>query len=345
VFQNYLKIALRHLFRNKSYSIINILGLAIGMACCLLILMFVKDELSYDNYHQDGERIHRMGLNRIYPGRERQYAMIPAGYGDIMVNEYPEVEDVCRLASFPGNTTFKNGEDFYEESGRIWADTNFFQFFSIPLLQGNKETVLSKPNSIVLTESMAQKYFGNENPMGKIMEIPNNDNNPIVSGICADVPDNTHFDFDFILSSNALNFWQNPNYINFSAYTYLKLIPNANPNQLEEKFDDMVVKFASGQVLNQFGVNYEAYLKQGNGYEYFLTSLQNIYLDSNLEAELKPPGSRTRVYFFLAIAIMILLIACINFMNLATARSYGKPWVRIGKILLGSLFLKPLLLA
>lgn len=321
MFQNYLKIALRHLIRNKSYSIINIFGLAIGIACCLLILMFVKDELSYDNYHHDGEQIYRMGLVRKYPGRERKYAIIPAGYSEIMSKEFPEVESTCRLAKFGGSTTFKKGEESFEERDQMWADSNFFEMFSIPLLKGDIKTALSKPNAVVLTESMAKRYFGDENPVGKIMDVAQDPNDMTVTGVCADVPENTHFNFEFLISSATLNFWKQPNYLSFSAYTYIKLSPNASAANLEAKFDDMVTKYASGPVLTNFGVNYDEYQKQGNGYEYSLTALSNIYLDSNLEAELKPPGSRTRVYFFLAIAIMILLIACINFMNLATARS------------------------
>ena len=321
MYKNYLKIALRHLIRNKSYSIINIFGLAIGIACCLLILLFVKDELSYDNYHKDGDQIYRMGLTRKYPGRERNYAIIPAGFGGILTREFPEVSDVCRLASFGGSTTFKKDNDYLEEKNQLFGDSNFFQMFSIPLLMGDEKTVLSSPNSIVLTETMAKKYFGEENPIGKTMDVAQTPNDLQVTGVCADVPDNTHFDFDFLMSSAALNFWKEPNYLSFSAYTYLKLSPNANPENLEAKFSQMVIKYASGQVLTHFGVDYEAYQKQGNGYHYFLTALPNIYLDSNLEAELKPPGNRTRVYFFLAIALLILLIACINFMNLATARS------------------------
>lgn len=321
MFQNYLKIALRHLARNRGYTVINILGLAIGIACTLIILMYVQDELSFDQWHEDGDQIYRMALERKYPGRSRHYAIIPQSYSETVKSEYPEVENAVRMFSFQGTLNIKIGETIYEEENRVWADSNWFEFFSLPLIQGKVNEVLTQPNSVVLTETTAKKYFGEENPMGKTLDIPQNPVDLIVTGICADVPENSHFTFDLMMSSANLQFLQQPNYLNFSAYTYLHLSPNASPATLESKFPDLVTKYASGQVMTQFGVNYEEYQKQGNGYRYFLQPLKDIYLTSKLEAELKPPGSRLRVYFFMVIAVLILMIACINFMNLATARS------------------------
>ena len=321
MFKNYLKIALRQLGRHKGYTIINILGLAIGMACCLLILMYVQDELSYDKFHTDGDQIHRMALERKYPGRSRFYAIIPQSYAHTVAAEYPEVEEATRMFFFQGSMTIKHNESLYEERNRVWADSNFFNFFDFKLIQGEPNEVLNKPNAVVLTEATAEKYFGNENPVGKTLDIPQNDNDLVVSGVVENLPENSHMKFDMVMSSTALNFLQQPNYLNFSAYSYLKLSPNASPSNLESKFPDLVTKFASGQVLTQFGVNYEEYQKQGNGYRYFLQPLPDIYLTSQLESEIKPNGDKSRVYIFLAIGILILVIACINFMNLATARS------------------------
>ncbi len=325
--QNYLKIALRQLGRHKGYTFINILGLAIGMACCLLILMYVQDELSYDKFHKDGDRIYRMALERKYPGRARLYAIIPHSYAHSAKEEYPEVEDATRMFFFQGTVTFKKDEALYEEANRIWADSNFFQFFDFKLLEGKPDEVLNKPESIVLTQSTARKYFGEENAVGKTMRIPApqpgaQDVILSVTGVCEDLPENSHMRFDMIQSSTALQFiQQQTNYISFSAFSYLKLAPNASAEALESKFPDMVTKFASGPILRNFGVTYEEYQKSGNGYRYFLQPLPEIYLTSQLESEMKPNGSKARVYIFLAIAILILFIACINFMNLATARS------------------------
>ncbi len=323
---NYLKIAWRNLTRNRNYAVINILGLAIGLACFMLIILYVRDEMAYDKFHGDGDRIYRMALERKYPGRARNYAIIPHSYAQTVADDLSEVEDACRLFYFQGNNmVYEVNDELFEESYQMFADSNFFDFFTIPLLQGDPESALTHPNSVILTESTANKLFGQENPIGKILDLEPPANNLVVSGVCADVPEQSHLRFNMLRSVATLNqFLGQPNYISFSAYTYLKLHPTADPIIVESKFPDLVVKYASGQVLNSFGVDYEEYQAQGNGYRYFLQPLPDIYLNSNLEAEIKAPGSRQRVYFFLCIAILILLIACINFMNLATAKSAGR---------------------
>lgn len=326
MFNNYLKIAWRNLLRNRNYSIVNIVGLAVGLACVMLIALYLQDELSYDNFHPDGDRIYRMALERKYPGRSRNYAIIPQSYAEAVKNDFPAVEDATRLFYFQGfNMLYKVNEQNYEEECNMWADSNFFSMFGIKLLKGEKEKVLTKPQSVVLTNSIATKLFGNSDPIGQTLQLPQGQNNLTVTGVCEDLPENSHLRFNMLTSAVSLGqFFTTPNYLNFSAYTYLKLVEGANPHQLESQFPEMVTKYVSGPVLNQFGVNYEEYQKQGNGYHYFLQRLPDIYLDSNLEAEIRPPGSRQRIYFFAAIAFLILIIACINFMNLATAKSAGR---------------------
>ena len=319
--KNFLTIALRQLKRNKIFSLINILGLAIGMACCLLILMYVQDELGYDKFHEKGDRIYRMALDRIYPGRSTSYAIIPHSYAETVKKEFPEVEESTRLFFFGGNLRIKHNETIYEERNAIWGDSTFFDVFSIPLLQGNPKTALTKPNSVILTESTAKKYFPDSNPIGQVLDIPQDDNDLQVTGVCQDVPENSHFTFDLMQSASSINFISRPNHLSFSAYTYFLLKENTDPKSLESKFPDLVTKYASGEVLQNFGVSYEEYQKAGNGYHYFLQALPDIHLESQLEGELSPPGSQNRIYIFTLIAIFILLIACINFMNLATARS------------------------
>ena len=328
--KNYFLISWRNLLRYKGFSAVNIIGLAMGMACFLLIMMYVNDELGYDNFHEKGDQIYRVALERKYPDRARNYAFIPHSYAEVLQQEFPEVEEACRLFNFgPANTIFKKGDKVLRENNITWADSNFFQFFNIPLLVGDENTALKDPNSIVLTETQAKKYFGsdwkNQNIVGEVLDQVQNNNDPKITGVCADVPRNSHLMFDFLISSRSLNFIQGTqNYLSFSAITYLMLNEGSTPNQVEAKFPDLVVKYASGQVMNTFGVNYEEYQKQGNGYLYTLQPLQDIYLDSKLEGEMKPPGSRSRVYFFSLIAILIIAIAGVNFMNLATARSAGR---------------------
>jgi putative ABC transport system permease protein len=326
MFANYFKIAWRNLLRNQNYSLVNIVGLTVGLACVLLIALYLQDELSYDKFHPDGDRIYRMALERKYPGRARNYAIIPQSFGEAVKNEFASVEDATRLFYFQGfNMLYKVNNRPFEEEYNMWADSNFFKMFDIELLKGEKEEVLTRPQSVVLTESTARKLFGADDPMGQILELPQANNNLTVTGVCRDIPENSHLRFNMLTSATSLGqILAESNYLNFSAYTYLKLYEGADPAALESQFPDMVVKYVSGPVLNQFGVNYEEYQKQGNGYRYFLQPLPDIYLDSDLEAEIRPPGSRQRIYFFFAIAILILAIACINFMNLATARSAGR---------------------
>lgn len=321
MFANYIKIALRHLLRNKGYTLINILGLAVGMACFLMIYLYVSNELGYDSFHQKADRIYRMALERMYPGRSTHYAIIPQSYAGSVKKDLPEVEASTRIFSFTGTWTFRIEDVLYDEAGGIFADSNFFDVFSFELLRGDQGKVLAEPNSVVLTESIAKKFFGTQDPIGKVLDNPQGNNDLMVTGICADPPENSHITFTMIGASKGLQFLQQPNHINFSAYTYLLLHPNTNPAEVEAKFPDLVTKYASGEVSRQFGVSYEEYQQAGNGYRYFLQPIEDIYLKSDLDNEMKAPGSITRVYIFTFIALFILIIACINFMNLATARS------------------------
>ncbi|MDH3649559.1 MAG: ABC transporter permease [Saprospiraceae bacterium] len=326
MYKNYLVTAWRNLVRNKGYTLINILGLAIGLTCFILIILYVKSELGYDSFHEEADQIYRVALERKYPGRSRHYAIIPHSFAQSIEDDIPEVKESCRLFYFAQNTVFiKQGEDVREETRFMWADSTFFEVFSLPLLSGDPASALVEPNSLVLTESMAEKYFGQQwkslNILGELIDFPQTEDDPKVTGVCADFPANSHMIADFLMSSSSMNFLEQPNYINFSAYTYLLLNDNAKPAQVEAKLPDLVTRYASGQILTQFGVQYEEYQRQGNGYRYFLQPLRSIYLNSNLESEMKPPGSRSRIYFFTLIAILIITIAGINFMNLSTARS------------------------
>ena len=323
---NLIKSGFRNLKRNSGYSAINILGLAVGLASFSFIMLYVKGELGYDSWQEKGDRIYRMALERKYPGRSRFYAIIPNGFSQVVAQDIPEVEETCRLFYFNGNTTtIKKDGNLYVEDNFMWADSTFFDLFSIPLLEGDAKKALSQPRSVIITQRIAKKYFGDADPMGQILDVANNDNDFKVTGVCADLPENTHLSFDFLIASADLGaFIQQPNFVGFSAYTYLLLKPGADPAAVESKLPDIVVKYASGQILQNFGVDYATYQAQGNGYRYFLQNLPDIHLKSNLESEIKAPGSLKRVQFFILIALLILLIAVINFMNLTTAKSASR---------------------
>ena len=320
MWENYLKTAFRNLWRKKVYTFINILGLSIGIACCLLILMHIRDDFSYDKYHTKANQVYRMALERIYPDHVSKYAIIPAGFADVLVQDIPEIEEVVRLRTAFGETIIQIEDQSYEEHQVMFADSGFFHLFSIPLIEGNPEKALAEPNKVVLTESTAHKYFGDEKAIGKVLKTPFGD--LIVSGVCEDVPSNTHFEFDLLISFVSQGFLiDNPQYMSFSSVTYLLLNKQADPQNVEARFPEIVEKYASGQIQRRLGMSYAQYVEAGNGYHYFLQALPDIYLHSRLEGELKPTGDIKSVYLFSSIAIFILLIACINFMNLATARS------------------------
>ena len=322
--KNHIKVAIRNLFKQKEYAFINILGLSIGMACCLLIALFVADEYSYDNFHRDGDRIYRMALERKYPDHSTFYAVVPHSFSEVMVQDFPEIEAVCKLNANNADVIFRyedeNGDEkIFEEERFFHADSNLFNFFTIRLLKGNPAEALVKPNTIVITDSAAARYFGDRDPIGEVLKTDFAEY--AITGVCEDIPDNSHFKFELVGSWLSLPFSENLNYLAFSACTYLRLAPQASPDALEQKFPQMVANYAAAQVEERLQISFQDYVAAGNGYRYFLQPLRDIHLRSHLEAELGNNGDIKVVYIFISIAIFILVIASINFMNLATARS------------------------
>ncbi len=321
--RNYFKIAVRNLLKRKVFTLINILGLATGMAVCLLIVLFVEDELSFDSFHEKGDRIYRMVLDRKYPGRSSSYAMIPSSVGEAVKHEFPEVLESTRIFDFEGGGNFfiKIGDKIFEESRVAAVDSNFFRVFTAVLLQGDPATALLKANTVVVNESTAKRYFGSAaNAMGKSLETDGG-LHYMISGVCRDWPANSHFVFDLLLADASFPFIRQPNYTGFSAHTYFLLNKDASPQALEAKFPQIVDKYVSGEIGRSFNMTYKQFQAAGNGYHYYLQPLRKIHLISDLEGELRPNGSMKAVYIFGVIAIFILLIACINFINLSTARS------------------------
>ena len=322
--KNYFKIALRNLLKRKGYTIINILGLAIGMAVCLLIILFIRNELSFDREQERGDRIYRMVVDRKYPGRSTSYSFIPQSYAAAVKLECPEVEEAVRVY-FQGGGSFQlTYEDRkFEEKRAFFVDSNFFRVFSAKFLSGNPATALSKPNAIVLTETTAKKYFGTTaNALGKMLKPEGNNNPPLeVTAVCADWPESSHFLFDALLTTAGRPDFNEVNYVNFAAYTYLLLNKNAAAKTVEAKFPKIIEKHAAGNIERNFAMPFKQFQSAGNGYNYYLQPLPKIHLISHLEGELRPNGSLQAIYIFSIVAVFILLLACINFINLATARS------------------------
>jgi len=325
MFKNYFKVAFRNLLKRKGFSLINILGLTTGMAVCLLIVLFIQSELSYDKHNEKADDIYRVVLERSYPGRSTSYSIIPQSIGAAIKAEYPEVLESTRLFNLGGNGSFflRIGEKTFEEKRVLAADSNFFRVFTSKMLHGDATTALQNPNSAVLNESTAKKYFGSSNAVGKQFFTDGDDTTQtfLVTGVVADWPDNAHFLFDMLISTNTFQFVRRPNYTGFAAHTYLLLNPNSSYQALEQKFPAIIKKYVSPEINRVFNQSWEDFQKAGNGYKYYLQPLTRIHLISDLEAELRPNGSMTAVYIFAIVAIFILFLACINFINLSTARS------------------------
>jgi putative ABC transport system permease protein len=322
MFKNLLRVALRNIRKKWLFSMINIVGLTVGIACFFLIVVDVRDEFSYDDFHANGDRIYRMALERIYPANRIFYAIIPYSIGDAVVSEIPEVERMTRIFR-PGNAVaFQYQDKTFEENKILFVESGFLKFFSVPLIEGTPESVFATPNSLVLTKSTARKYFGNENPIGKFLTTPRGPF--LVSGVCENLPRNSHMEFDILASQEAIGLKDRPNYISFSVHTYVLLNKGAAPKAVEARMPALVEKYAAGPIQEQTGQSFQAYTVAGNGYRYFLQPIRDIHLHSNLESEMRANGNVSYVYVLIAIAAFLILIACINFMNLATARSTAR---------------------
>lgn len=325
MFKNYFKIAWRNLLKRKTYAFINIFGLALGAAICLLIVLFIKSESSFDAWRENTDNVYRMVLKRQYPGRATSYAIIPQSFAKTVKDELPEVEESVRIFNFFNNGTFqlKYGDKKYEETKVFFVDPSFFKIFKSDFLYGSPEESLTKPNSAVITETIAKKYFGNaDQAIGKILQPEGANSQPIeITAVCKDWPENSHFTFNLLLTTSGNDNFEQVNYVGFSAYTYLLLNKNASPEKVEASFPGIITRFAAPDIEKQFATTVDKFNKDGNGYTYYLQPLKEIYLTSHLENEFRANGNATTQYIFVLVALFILFIAGINFINLSTARS------------------------
>ncbi len=317
--KNYLKIALRNLLKFKAYSFINIFGLAIGIAACIMILLFINDELSYDRNNLKADQIYRVHTAARLAGNESNLAVSPAPLGKTLVNDFPEVIQYVRL--MPNRTMLIRYKDnVFNEANFYWADSTLFDVFTIPFIQGDPQTALAQPHTIVITQRLAKKYFGNEDPMDKIMNFE--DGTPYtIKGVVKDCPHNVHFHYDIFASMASLGLGDTPFWVANSFHTYIVLKKGVPGSQLTAKLPAFVEKYAGPQLRELFQTSYEEILKSGSRYEFHMQPLTDIHLTSHLDYELEPNSDIKYIYIFSVIALFILLIACINFMNLSTARS------------------------
>ena len=315
--KNHLFIALRKLIRDKAYTLINVTGLAIGLTSFIMITLYIRDELSYDKFHSKADRIYRICAKGSIGNTPINQTYTCAPLPQTMIADFPEVIQATRIAGKWSIVVKFQDKAFYEDDILI-VDSTFFDVFDFKLTSGDPAMVLVKPNSVVITESTARRYFGEDDPVGKYLVVEEGGENiqNLVTGVVEDPPSNSHFHFDILAALSTFDFSRSTNWMNNNFKTYLVLKEGADYKALESKFPAFIRKY-----IGEDKPEYDQWLAAGNSWEYFLQPLEEIHLTSDLNGEIEPNGNILYIYIFSIVAIFTLLIACINFMNLSTARS------------------------
>jgi putative ABC transport system permease protein len=320
--KNYLLTSWRNIKNNKINTLLNVIGMALGIASCFIILLSVLYELSFDRFHEKGHRVYRIVMERKHPERTRYWGWNTPRVSEAMVKDFPEVISRARILTETGPTQIR-----YENYGRmeknvIYTDPEFFEIFTIPIIKGDMKTFLTKPGTIIITKEAAQQYFGAQDPIGKVVTVRNTweENVPhIVTGVICGLPSNSHFHYDFILplaATEVIKFeWGS-----WYCFNYVLLQEGANWKDLEKKLPGMIDRYFPS-LFEGGEAEYRQRLAEGHGYRYFLQPLYDIHLKSRIEHELEPVGNYTYVILFIIVTGFILVLACVNFINLSTAQS------------------------
>ncbi len=322
--RNYFIVAMRNLRKQSFYSLINVAGLSIGLAICFIIVLFVRNEMSYDKHFANADRIYRINSEIKFGGNHYNMLYAPPLLAPTLAEEFAEVEAAVRFRE-RGSYLVKRDVENIKEDRVIWADKDFFKVFSIPVLAGNAQTALTEPNSIAISRRIAEKFFPEEEALGQTL-ILDNDQNMKITAVYENIPANTHFHFDILISMEGLEEAKRPVWYSNNFQTYLLFRNGADAAQLESKLPQLVLDRAMPQLKEILGGDFspEKFAAAGNKMEYRLQSLLNIHTRSSLEGEFEPNFDIAYIYLFSAIALFILIIACINFMNLSTARSANR---------------------
>jgi putative ABC transport system permease protein len=324
--KNYFKIALRSLWKNKGYSAINIFGLAVGLATCLVIILYVVDELSYDRFYKNAGNIYRINSDIKFGGSNLHFTQTSDMMGQLIKKDYPQVVEYTRIYNNTGSKLIKKGTDFIEEQRVAHVDSTFFRVFNLPVIDGNTRTALDEPNTVVITESAAKKYFNDIHVVGKTIEEKDGQTTrPYkITAVIKDIPHNSHLNFEFMFSMKNVNYqWGQLTSHNFN--TYLVLQNGTDYKAFEKNFITYIDKYVLPEAKAFMNINsMDEFRKSGNNIAYTMIPLTRIHLYSDYNFEITPPGNIQYVYIFGAVALFILLIACINFINLSTARSASR---------------------
>ncbi len=317
---NLLKHSIRSFKRQRAYIIINVLGLSIGIACSLLITLYVINEASYDMFNVKKDRIYRVILNGKLGEQEIIASSTPAIMGPTLPREFPEVEDFLRMNDL-GPTVIEHNQQFFTDNNVYEADSSFFNFFTVPVLKGDPDNMLNSPHKVVLSETASERLFGKEDPIDKLIRIGSDTTRFVVTGVMGDIPSNSHFNASMVISFMTNRRSKDPQWMNNSFSTYLLLKPNSSYNTVDSKFPDLIIKYIGPEIQKYTGATIEDFLQKGNKYRFYLQNLTDIHLDNTIQGGFKPPVDPKYLIIFGSIAILIVVIAAINFMNLATAQA------------------------
>jgi putative ABC transport system permease protein len=322
MFRNYLKTAFRNFRKNKFYTSLNIIGLAIGLATCLLIMLYVQDELSYDQFHKNATRIYRVNNEVKFGDNHFDVAQTPALLGAEAVKQLPQVQQYTRLRP-QGGFLVKKGNENLREGRVVYADSTLFQVFTFPMISGDPATALINPNSVVITESIAKKYFNRTDVAGRQLIIDNT-KNYTVTGVIKDIPANAHFHFDFFLPLTENKRSRSDDWLSQNFNTYILLKESASSEQIEQQLTALLNRFIAPELKSVLGITMDEFTRQGSFSKCSLMPLLSIHLHGDKLGELGENRNVRYVYIFSMVALFILIIACVNFMNLYTARSSNR---------------------
>lgn len=321
---NFFSNLFRSLRKRGGYIFLNLAGLSIGLTSFLFITLYIINELSYDRFHSNYGNIYRLKVVGVMAGGRLDQAVTAAPMAQTMKSDYPEVVEATRIRRM-GDWLIRFGDKKFNESGVIFADSTFFKVLDFRMIKGDPADALARPNSMVLTEEFAKKYFGNLDPIGQRMNVESDTVFYTVTGVVQNVPDNSHIKFDILASMSTYpqqannQFWVSHNFL-----TYIVVKDGTDKDELQKKFQEMVIKYVGPQIKQITGQTIEDFRKAGNDFSYVMEPLKDIHLKGATQYNLEPPGSLTTVYIFAIIAVLILVIAIINYVNLATAKSAAR---------------------
>ena len=317
--KNYFKTAFRNLMKHKTFSFINIAGLSIGIAVCFIIMMYVQDELSYDKFNTNSANIARVIFKADINGGKINESVTMPPVAQTMKNDFPEVQDATRLLNY-GSSKILYKDKVFKNDHLAFADANFFSIFSLPMIEGNEKTALLQPHTIVITQTTAKKYFGEEDAIGKSITLSVDNNQPYtVTGVIKDIPANSHFHFDMFASMAGYADSKSDSWMDGGYHTYLLLKPGADLSKMDARFPAMVKKYMGPQIQQKMGLSLEQFTSKGNSLGFTLQPLTDIHLYGDTNNEFEPGGNAMYVYIFGGVALFMLIVACINFINLSTA--------------------------